>query len=219
MSAPAFPRAFFLVVEGIECSGKSTLLAALAQRLRAAGNDVLLTREPGGTPLGDAVRAIVLDGAVAAGPMTEALLMNAARAEHVAGAIRPALSAGRTVLCDRYVDSTLAYQGYGRGLDLGTLRSICDAATGGLSPDVTLLVDVPVSVSRERMRLRGVAADRMETEGDEFHERVRRGYLELAQSANACAIDGTSSPGDVLNGALEALRKTALHVASPDFQS
>jgi dTMP kinase len=206
VSAPAAPRPRFVVVEGIECSGKSTLLASLAERLRAEGHDLLVTREPGGTPLGDAVRAIVLDRTIAAGAVAEALLMNAARAQHVAGAIRPALQAGRTVLCDRYVDSTLAYQGYGRGLDLNVLRAFCDAATGGLAADVTLIVDVPVRVSRERMRKRGVAADRMEAEDDAFHERVRQGYLELAKRAGAYVLDGTLEGSEVLRHALRTLQ-------------
>lgn len=206
MSAPAAPPARFVVVEGIECSGKSTLLASLAERLRADGRDLLVTREPGGTPLGDAVRAIVLDRTIAAGAAAEALLMNAARAQHVAAAIRPALEARRTVLCDRYVDSTLAYQGYGRGLDLNVLRALCDAATGGLAADVTLIVDVPVHVSRERMRKRGVAADRMEAEGDAFHERVRQGYLELAKRAGAYVLDGTLEASEVLCRALRTLQ-------------
>ena len=206
MSAPAAPRARFVVVEGIECSGKSTLLASLAERMRAEGCDVLVTREPGGTPLGDAVRAIALDRTIAAGPVAEALLMNAARAQHVAAAIRPALEAGRTVLCDRYVDSTLAYQGYGRGLDLNVLRALCDAATGGLTPDVTLIVDVPVNVSRERMRKRGVAADRMEAEDDAFHERVRQGYLALAKRGGAYVLDGTLEASEVLRQALCTLQ-------------
>lgn len=211
---PAPPRGRFIVVEGIECSGKSTLLAALAQRMRAEGRDVLLTREPGGTPLGEAVRAVVLDASIAVSPLTEALLMNAARAQHLAGAIRPALEAGRTVLCDRYVDSTLAYQGYGRGVDLGVLRALCDAATGALAPDVMLLVDVPVSVSRDRLRLRGAYADRMESEGDAFHERVRQGYLELVKRPGGYVLDGTLDPRTVLGRAEEVLQAASAENAS-----
>lgn len=205
MSAPAPPRARFIVVEGIECSGKSTLLSALAERLRSDGCDVLVTREPGGTPLGEAVRRIVLDRSISASAMTEALLMNAARAQHVSDTIRPALERGRTVLCDRYVDSTLAYQGYGRGLDLEMLRALCDAATGGLMPDATLIVDVPIAVSRERMRSRGVAADRMEAEDDGFHERVRLGYVELSKRGGSLLLDGTVEASAVLNEALARL--------------
>lgn len=199
-SAPAF-----VTVEGIEASGKSTLLAALAERFRRAGVDPLVTREPGGTPLGDAVRAIFLDRSVAVSALTEALLINAARAQHVADAIRPALAAGRVVLCDRYVDSTLAYQGYGRGLDVAYLRGMCDAATGGLEPDVTLLVDVPVEVSLLRTAARGRAVDRLENEDAAFHERVRRGYLELARSPRHFVVDGTLAPDELLQLAANAL--------------
>jgi len=129
----------FVTLEGIEGSGKSTLLAGMLERMRAGGLDVLATREPGGTPVGDAIRAVVLRPGLHVEPLTEALLMNASRAAHVSDVVRPALTAGKIVLCDRYSDSTLAYQGYGRGLDLTMLRGMCAAATGGLDPDLTLV--------------------------------------------------------------------------------
>jgi dTMP kinase len=196
----------FIVVEGIECSGKSTLLAALAETLRSEGVSVVVTREPGGTPVGDAVRSMFLNRAIEVDALTEAFLMNAARARHVSETIRPALAAGQTVLCDRFTDSTLAYQGYGRGLDLTMLRTLCDTATGALSPSLTLLVDVPVSVSRERMRARGTEADRLEREDDAFHERVRNGFLKLGASPGHHVIDGTLSVAEVLRQTLNALR-------------
>jgi dTMP kinase len=199
------PGAPFVVLEGVEGSGKSTLLSALAQRLVSDARNALVTREPGGTPLGDAIRAVFLDRAVSIAPLTEALLMNAARAQHVSDAIRPALAAGRPVLCDRFVDSTLAYQGYGRGLDLTFLRNLCAAATGGLEPDITFVLDVPVAVSRERTHARTRAADRLESEDDAFHERVRRGFLELAILPRHCVLDGTLPPERVLARALEVL--------------
>jgi dTMP kinase len=195
----------FIVIEGIECSGKSTLLPALAEKLRAEGAAVVVTREPGGTPLGDAVRSIFLDRTIEVDALTEAFLMNAARARHVAETIRPALADGRTVLCDRYTDSTLAYQGYGRGLDLTMLRDLCDTATGGLKPVLTLLVDVPVRVSRERMLARASETDRLEREDDAFHERVRNGFLELAASPDHRVIDGMLAAPDVLERALRAV--------------
>lgn len=207
------PSALFVAVEGIEGSGKSTLCAALAERLRPGGRSVLVTREPGGTPLGDAVRGILLEPSLHVNALTEALLVNAARAQHVADAIRPALLAGTTVLCDRYVDSTLAYQGYGRGVGLDVLSAMCDAATGGLHAGVTIVVDVPVAVSRERLRARGGAADRLEREDDAFHERVRRGYLELAKRPSHFTVDGTQDAGDVLARALRVLG--AAMAASP----
>jgi dTMP kinase len=196
----------FVAVEGIEGSGKSTLVDGLAGALRADGYEVIVTREPGGTAIGNAVRAIFLDPTLRMEPLTESLLVNAARAEHVKDVIRPALDAQRIVLCDRFVDSTLAYQGFGRGLPLEKLRAICDAATGGLEPDLVLLLDVPVSVARKRLGERSHAADRIEREDDDFHERVRRGFLELAKSPQHEILDGTISADLLLNCALAEIR-------------
>ncbi|MHB8140904.1 MAG: dTMP kinase [Vulcanimicrobiaceae bacterium] len=170
----------FIVVEGIEGSGKSTLAAGLADRLRGAGRDVLVAREPGGTEAGDAIRRILLQPGRDLVPVTEAFLVNASRAQLVEEVIRPALSAGRIVICDRYVDSTLAYQGYGRGIPLEILSGLCTLATGGLTADLTILLDLPLEVSRERLQSRGEARDRMESADAAFHERVRAGFLELA---------------------------------------
>jgi dTMP kinase len=197
----------FVSVEGIEGSGKSTLLAALAERLRAAGRPVFVTREPGGTPAGDAIRAIFLDPAIAIGPLTEALLVNAARAQHVSDVIRPELSAGRIVLCDRYVDSTMAYQGYGRGVDRSFLRGLCDTATGRLEPDLIFLIDVPVDVSRARGGACGAAGDRVEIENDAFHERVRQGFLDIARTPRHRVLDGTRSPEELLDVAAAELER------------
>lgn len=199
----------FVTIEGIEGSGKSTLLSGLAARLGSDGRHPFVTREPGGTPVGDAIRAIFLDRCLSIQPLSETLLVNAARAQHVSDAIAPALDAGQTVLCDRFVDSTLAYQGYGRGLDVRLVRMLCEAATGGLEPDLTFLVDVPIDVSRARTLARKQAADRLELEGDAFHERVRRGFLELAQSARHVVLDGTQSPEDLVDRAFAALRERA----------
>ena len=196
----------FLVIEGIEGSGKSTLVAALARELQKAGRDVVVTREPGGTPLGDAVRELFLNRAMAISPLAESMLVNAARAQHVAEVIRPALAAGRVVVCDRFVDSTLAYQGYGRDGDVDALRVVCAVATGGLEPDFTLVLDLPVAAARERMRERRVPNDRIESEGDAFHERVRRGFLELAKAPRHRVLDATLAP-DAL--AERAMREVA----------
>jgi dTMP kinase len=196
-----------IVIEGIEGSGKSTLLSALAERLRGEGHAVVVTREPGGTPVGDAVRAIFLNRSIAIAPLTEALLVNAARAQHVLDVIRPALGAGRIVICDRFTDSTLAYQGYGRGLDGETLQALCSVATGGLKPDLTLLLDAPVRVARARLLQRSAIADRIENEGDGFHERVRQGFLEIARaSSRHRVIDATLPPERVLQEALHEAR-------------
>jgi dTMP kinase len=181
----------FVVIEGIEGSGKSTLHHGLVERLRVEGRDVVVTREPGGTATGDAIRTIFLDRTLTIEPLTEALLVSAARAQHVAEVIRPALAANQLVLCDRFTDSTIAYQGYGRGLDLDALRRLCDAAAGGIRPDLVLLIDLTVEVARARMKERSYALDRIESQDDAFHERVRQGYLELAKSPGHRVLDGT----------------------------
>ncbi|HZZ00477.1 MAG TPA: dTMP kinase [Candidatus Baltobacteraceae bacterium] len=191
----------FVTIEGIEGSGKSTLLAGLFERLRG-DRPVVVTREPGGTPAGDAIRAIFLDRSIEIDALTEAMLVNAARAAHVAGVIRPALAEGKLVLCDRFVDSTLAYQGFGRGYDLAKLRQICQIATGGLEPGLTLLVDVSLQASRERTRARHPELDRIESEDDGFHDRVRRGFLELARASNRhVVLDGSSDAAALVDEA------------------
>jgi dTMP kinase len=166
----------FISFEGIEGSGKSTQLQRLA---RALGPAVVVTREPGGTPLGQAIRKLLLEGETPA-PLAEVLLFFADRAEHVATVVRPGLEKGLTVLTDRYSDSTLAYQGYGRGLSVEILRALSDTATGGLWPDLTLLLDLDVETGLARAGRRGTT-DRLEGEDTAFHDRVRSGYLDLAR--------------------------------------
>ena len=141
---------------------------------------VLVTREPGGTPLGDALRAVFLDPALAVDPIAEVMLLNASRAQLVADVIAPALKARSVVLCDRFFDATVAYQGYGRGLNVDSLLEICLTATHRIAPDLTFLIDIPVELSQARLRARG-GADRLEREGTAFHARVREGYLALAE--------------------------------------
>ena len=175
----------FITFEGGEGCGKSTQIRILAERLRAAGKDVLLTREPGGTELAEKIRALVREeSADPPNIRAETLLFLASRAQVVENVIRPALAAGTWVLCDRFADSTFAYQGYGRGLDLDEIKRINFFATGGLVPDRTVLLDVSPEVSAKRMRAREVAtntdADRMEKAGDDFHARLKKGFLELA---------------------------------------
>lgn len=198
--------AMFVAIEGVEGSGKSTLLSGLAGCLRAAGREPLVTREPGGTPVGDAIRAIFLSRSFQISALSEALLVSAARAQHVADAIRPALASGKIVLCDRFVDSTLAYQGYGRGLDLAMLRGLCDVATGGLEPDLTFVLDVPVALSRARTAARHPEADRVESEDDAFHERVRAGFLELGRSPKHLVLNGEAAAETLVHRAMEALQ-------------
>ncbi|HEV3156153.1 MAG TPA: dTMP kinase [Candidatus Baltobacteraceae bacterium] len=196
----------FITIEGIEAGGKSTLLTSLAARLSASGIDALVTREPGGTALGQQIRELFLARTphVAIDPLAEVFLLNAARAQHVREVLRPALGAGRIVLCDRYVDSTIAYQGYGRGVSLETLRVLGNPSTDGLLPDLTLLVDVPIEISFARMRER--ESDRIEKEPRAFHERVRQGFLELAAAhVRIHTLDGTQSPELVLEEAWRLL--------------
>ena len=196
----------FITVEGIEGCGKSTLLAGLSDRLRERGGEIIVTREPGGTAIGDAVRETFLKPGLKPAALTEAFLINAARAQHVVELIAPALSRGATVLCDRFTDSTLAYQGYGRGVDLALLRDLCTIATGGLSPGLTIVLDIPVAVSRERVRARHALLDRMESEDDAFHVRVRDGFLTLARDGGRYRVlDGTRSPEDLVAAALDEI--------------
>jgi dTMP kinase len=200
----------FVTVEGIEGCGKSTLIAGLSERLRASGKETIVTREPGGSAVGDAVRRIFLEPGLAVAPLTEAMLINAARAQHVVELIEPALGRGALVVCDRFTDSTLAYQGYGRGIDLGFLRRLCDAATGGLVPDLAILLDIPVSVSRERVAARAGGSDRMDLQDDAFYTRVRDGYLELArQASHYRVLDGTRPPEDLIAAALDLVSRRA----------
>ena len=177
----------FITFEGPEGSGKSTHIRLLADFLRARGLDVTLTREPGGTPTGEAIRRLLQHNEAGESPAdrTEVLLFLASRAQHVERLIRPALAAGSWVLCDRFDDSTLAYQGYGRGFDLSALSAVNAFATGGLVPDLTLLLDVSPETSRQRLLARQAktasAPDRIEAEADAFHVRLRNGFLELAR--------------------------------------
>lgn len=171
-------RGTFITVEGVDGAGKSSFLPQIEQRLRAAGRDVLSTREPGGTPLGEELRQILLH--TPSTPVTEVLLMFAARKEHIEQVILPALAAGRCVLCDRFTDATYAYQGAGRGIDLLHIAALERWIQGELQPDLTILFDLPVEVARARS-----AAvrdpDRFESERLDFFGRVREGYLQRAR--------------------------------------
>jgi dTMP kinase len=200
----------FISFEGIEGSGKSTLLAGVAARLRSEGRETLETREPGGTPAGETIRRLFLEPGLRIDPLTETLLINASRAQLVAEAIEPALARGKTVLVDRYVDSTIAYQGYARGLDLATVRGICEAATAGRLPELTLLVDISLETSRARVAARNGAADRIDAQDLAFHRRVRDGYLDLARTQpRIVLLDGEAEPPRVLEAAMRAIARVA----------
>jgi dTMP kinase len=179
---PSNAKGFFITLEGPEGSGKSTHASRLAEHLRSKGRDVLLTREPGGTSIGDQIRSILNDHAnTAMQPRAEILLFCASRAQLISQMIRPHLARGGTVVCDRFSDSTLAYQGYGHGLDLKMLRSISNFATDRLKPNLTLLLDLPVEVGLARRRRSDSDWNRLDALEVEFHRRVRKGYLILAR--------------------------------------
>ncbi len=196
----------FIVFEGPEGSGKSTQARWLFERLEQTGHRVVLTREPGGTETGERIRAILLELAdVEMLPETEALLYSAARAEHVARVVQPELAAGSVVICDRFTDSTLAYQGGGRGLPIASLTSLQVFATRGLEPDLRLLLDLPVEIGLQRRYRSGEEVNRLDAAGLAFHERVRHAYLQLANATPDAwvVLDATASPEEV-RAAVEA---------------
>lgn len=201
--------------EGVDGCGKSTQLARLAERLRAAGTQPLVVREPGGTPLGERVRELVLDPSTGdIDPAAEALLYAASRAELVARVLEPALAAGRVILVDRYVDSSLAYQGAGRGLGLDRVLEANLLATRGRLPELTLLYDLDPARARERMAAQGAPPDRLEAAGDEFFARVREAYRELAARwpERITSIDASPEP-DAVELATDAAAAPRLHRA------
>lgn len=173
-------RGRFITVEGVDGAGKSTHVAWIAERLRAMGHKVIVTREPGGTPLAERLRELVLAQHMDA--VTETMLLFAARADHVGQVIAPALQAGTWVLCDRFTDATFAYQGGGKGVPAELIAHLAQVSHDGLLPDRTLVFDCPYEVSRGRLNGTGRAPDRFEREDREFFERVRQAYLALARS-------------------------------------
>lgn len=208
-------RAVFVAFEGIEGSGKTTQLHRLAELLRAGGRTVVTTKEPGGTPLADRIRAILLDTTSVIDPTAELFLFAASRRQHVSEVIGPALARGEVVLCDRFTDSTLAYQGFGRLLQLDRLRTLNDWATGSLEPALVLVFDLPETTGLSRARTRNAAAvedeGRFEAEDLRFHRRVREGYLSLAagEPDRYAIVDADGTPDDVFSRLLDTLRERA----------
>lgn len=199
------PQGRFITFEGTEGAGKTTQIELLTKRLREQGHIVRAVREPGGTPVGEEIRHTLKHSAQGDGmtPETELLLMNASRAQLVREVIRPALMAGEIVLCDRFYDSTVAYQGYGRRLNLKLVQSVIDCAVGDTRPDLTLLLQLPVEASENRRKQRQAAIDpvrdRFEESDREFFQRVERGFLAVAkaQPKRVKVIDATDSIRDV----------------------
>lgn len=193
-------RGRFITFEGGEGAGKSTQIRRLAETLRARGIDVVLTREPGGSPGAEAIRTLLVEGEPGRWDgITETLLFAAARHDHVERTIRPALARGAWVLCDRFTDSTIAYQGYGAGADIELIRSLSAAAAGDVVPDLTLILDLPIEEGLKRAASRAGGEDRFERKGAEFHTRLREGFLAIAKDEPVrCAIiDATGSPDEV----------------------
>lgn len=203
----------FITFEGIEGSGKSTQLQRVTAFLRESGRTVVTTKEPGGTHIADRIRAILLDSKNVIDPIAEVLLFAASRRQNTMEIIRPATDRGDVVLCDRYTDSTLAYQGFGRLINLDQLRTLNRWATGDLDPDLTLIFDLPeeVGLTRATHRNANASADegRFEAEDARFHRRVREGYLALAKenATRYAVIDGNGTVDDVFDRTRQAIAK------------
>lgn len=204
-------RGWFITFEGGEGTGKTTQIERLAERLRARGREVVLTREPGGTPLAEAVRAVLLDPVHEPDGMVEVFLLEAARRDHVMGLIRPALDRGAVVLSDRYADSSWVYQGVVRGLGVAVVERLNELATGGLDPDLTIVLDMDPRVALDRALGRNSRSEtregRLDEEPLEFHERVRQGFLELAERwpERVTVLDAAGGPDRVFERVVGAL--------------
>jgi dTMP kinase len=193
----------FITFEGGEAVGKSTQIARLAATLRAAGHSVVLTREPGGTPGAEAIRAVMLDPATSLAPLADTLLVFAARADHVATLIRPALARGDIVLCDRFTDSTMAYQGYGLGIDHAIIATLTSMI--GLTPDLTLILETPPAIAAARLAARAATPDRYERFDANFAARIAAGFRAIAAAEPArCALIDASGPIDAIGAAIAA---------------
>ena len=214
-------RGRFITMEGLDGCGKSTQLERLAEALRERGLKVLVTREPGGTPLGEGVRDLLTsEVSRAIVPTAELFLIVGARAQHVAECIRPALATGHVVISDRYTDSTVAFQGYGRGLDLGLIEKMNAAATGGLRPDLTIVLDLEPEQAQARMSPRPVGGllGALDVEKLEFHVRVRRGYLDLAaaEADRIRVVEAAGTADETHAGVMQAVLPLVERVTSDE---
>lgn len=220
MSSNADGRGFFITLEGGEGAGKSTQLDRLAARLRATNLPVMVTREPGGTALAERFRAALLSGILAPfGPAAEAVVFSAARMDHLDSRIGPALDAGTTVVCDRFMDSTRAYQGALGDLEPALLAMLERVVVGSMRPDLTLVLDLPatVGIARANARRGAGAPDRFEREGDTFHRLLRQAFLEIAAAEpdRCVVIDATASPDAVADAAWAAIEDRLLRRGQP----
>ncbi|MBR4673412.1 MAG: dTMP kinase [Victivallales bacterium] len=205
-------KGLFITFEGMDCSGKTTQMERLASWLRQRGRDVLCTREPGGTPMAESIRSLLLsrNNGETVTPEAELLLFGAARAQHVANVIAPFVNGGGIVLCDRFYDSTTAYQGYARGLDLDFIKELNCFCCGTCTPDLTFLFELPLKESRRRLaaRLGGEAPDRLEEEDNRFHQAVHDGFLKIAELSpeRIVVIDALKSMDEVTVDIMEVLK-------------
>jgi dTMP kinase len=202
-------RGLFIVFEGTEGAGKSVQAELLGNRLRETGKKVVVTREPGGTRIGEQIRAITHDTKnVDLDPIAEAYLMAASRAQHVREIIAPALADGNIVITDRFVDSSIAYQGYGRNLGVTQIAELNELAVNGAKPDLVILLDVPPSVGLARLEKEGKQKDRLDTQQRDFYDRVRQGYLALAKnnSSRYVVVDATKSAEEVASSVWRVVR-------------
>jgi dTMP kinase len=194
-------KGFFITLEGGEGAGKSTQARRLAETLRESGREIVLTREPGGTPGAEAIRALLLNPATALTPLADTLLHFAARADHVAKVIAPAMARGAVVICDRFYDSTMAYQGYGMGMDVAGIAALIRLI--GLTPNITFMLEVPEFIAKKRLAGRDGAADRYELMGSDFMARIAQGFRSIAAAEpERCVIIDASGDADAVAGAI-----------------
>jgi len=207
----------FITFEGGEGTGKSTQVALLAAALRAAGIDVVTTREPGGAPGAEEIRNLLVNGAVNRWtPMSEALLNNAARSEHLDKTVFPALKAGKWVISDRFADSTLAYQGYGHGVPRKALDDLSSAVLGDFKADLTIIFDLDLETGLKRAGARGQGEDRYERMGHDFHQRLRQGFLQIAEAEpGRCALVDAATSIENVAAAIRTIVSQRLQVTLP----
>jgi len=195
----------FIVLDGVEGCGKSTQVELLAQRLQQMGEDVVVTHEPGGTPVGEGIRSVLLHSSLEMSTLTEAFLFCASRAQHMQEVIEPALAAGNIVVCDRFSSATAAYQGYAGDLGLELFEQLDEIATGGRQPDMTIILDIDPAVGRRRKQ--SAAPDRIERKDEAYHRQVREGFLEYARQlgCRAAIVSADGSPQQIHQAILETL--------------